>query len=181
MLRIITHSRALRYIWVASAFFIVRPAAIAQLAECTKTDCDNAKGIWACGTNGVPGDGTSHVAVTANGPPGAVACGQARAFRMGADNGFSGSCKVNPQPPTNANSKDRRCKSPNDDMSVEKCSSTTGSTASASCEYVNAQGAYPKFVELCACFSVPLKVGKSESNPPRPGKPLSVVKAKKAK
>ena len=142
-----------------ATFLLVATTAFAQQAETSVTDCladaCRAKGgIWSCGYGGVPGDGTSVVPVVATGPPGSVSCGHARTFRQNLDNDFKFDCKVVlPQPPTVANSSQRRCDGDASDMSIESCWSSSGGTASMTCTYVNSKNAPSKFVELCGCFS----------------------------
>jgi hypothetical protein len=57
-----------------------------------------------------------------------------------------------PQPPTPHNSLQRRCSGDAQDMSVEKCTITTGPSPTLSCEYMNTTNAYPKMLELCGCW-----------------------------
>jgi hypothetical protein len=150
-------------IGLLGTFLLVATTAFAQQAETSVTDClaDACKakgGTWSCGYGGVNGDGTSVVAVVATGPPGSVSCGHARTLRQNIDNDFKFNCKVDPpQPPTVANSSQRRCEGDASDMSVESCWSSSGSTASITCTYVNAKNAPSKLVELCGCFSRQLK------------------------
>src|SRR5208282_323829 len=138
-------------------FLLATGAAFAQQAETSVTDClaDACKGgVWSCGYNGVNGDGTSVVPVVATGPPGSVSCGHARTFRQEIDNDFKFDCPMNPpQPPTVANSSQRRCAKDASDMSVKSCWSSSGGAASIICTYVNAKGAPQKIVEVCGCFS----------------------------
>jgi hypothetical protein len=122
-----------------------------QVKDVDQVACKKAKGIWIKATQGIPGDGTSHVKIVATGPDGyEVVGGHASGLRQNLDNEWTFSCLMNPaQPPTVANSEERRCTPPGNDMSVEQCS-TNGSAVT--CEYVNQKNAPSKLVELGACF-----------------------------
>jgi Carboxypeptidase regulatory-like domain len=117
----------------------------------TAEACAAAKGSWQPNTGAVPGNGIP-TEVSVAFPPGAsrVLGSFARTSRMGLDNGFVAACPVDPaQPPSAANSAQRRCAAPAQDMSVEQC---LAAGSSLTCWYVNSVGANTKTVQLFGCF-----------------------------
>ena len=140
---------------VTGVFFgAVSMIANAEIAELDKAACDAKGGLQICTTIGIPGDGNRHnVSIQAASPTTKLLGGYARTFRQGLDNSYMYKCMMNPpQPPADANSLQRRCDQAAQDMSVERCTTTSGSSPTLSCEYVNAKGANPKMLELCGCW-----------------------------
>lgn len=125
-----------------------------NIPEMDAGGCQHNSGLWSSTQQGIPGDGNPHN-FAVNAPNGAAEFlgGTARGFRQTLDQSWSFTCTINPvQPPTVANSQQRRCTPPGDDMSVEKCTATSGSTGTLFCEYVNSTNAPPKMVELGGCW-----------------------------
>jgi hypothetical protein len=143
--------RLFSFVGFGLMLFGLSTIASAQLDDVDHAGCNKAKGTWVAGKQGIPGDGTSHVKITVNGPDGAsVKGGHAKGLRQNLDNDWTFSCLMNPaQPPSVPNSEQRRCTPPGNDMSVEQCS-INGSAAT--CEYVNAKGPPNKLVEVGVCF-----------------------------
>jgi len=129
-------------------------SASAQVKELDKAACESQGGTQQCNTNGINGDGNIHD-VTAPSPQGKpqLLGAYARTMRQGLDNDYRWRCMVDPpQPPTGENTWDRRCDDQARDMSVEKCTATSGSHPTLVCDYVNSTGARAKTVELCGCW-----------------------------
>ena len=125
-----------------------------SIPEMNADGCQRNKGHWNSSKQGIPGDGNRHN-FSVNSPNGAAEFlgGSARGYRMGLDTDWSFTCTINPaQPATVDNSQDRRCTPPGNDMSVEKCTATSGSSGTLFCEYVNSTNAPSKMVELGACW-----------------------------
>jgi hypothetical protein len=131
------------------------PQTSPNILEMDAGQCQSNNGKWVPSTQGIPGDGNPHN-FSVNAPNGAAQFlgGAARGFVQGHGNGFEFTCTINPvQPPTVQNSESRRCQpSPGNDMSVEKCIATSGSSGSLLCEYVNATNAPSKMIELGGCW-----------------------------
>jgi hypothetical protein len=125
-----------------------------QIVEMDKAACTAEKGTQNCVRLGIKGDGSVYgISVFAPIGKSHFLGGSARTLRQTLDSEFRWTCIMNPpQPPTVENSAQRRCTDQAQDMSVERCTATSGSSPSLSCEYVNSTGAKPKLVELCGCW-----------------------------
>lgn len=139
---------------VSSLLVSVSVDSIAQIEELDKEACEKKGGTQTCTEQAIPGNGNRHnFSVQAPAKGAKFLGGYVRTFRQGLDNSYRFTCPMNPQqPPTPGNSTLRRCSPDAQDMSVEKCGITSGSSPNLSCEYVNATGANPKMIELCGCW-----------------------------
>ena len=104
-----------------------------NIPEMDTAGCASKHGVWSKSElQGIPGDGNRHnYSVSAPNGASAFLGGNIRGFRALLDAGFSFTCTINPaQPATVQNSEERRCTSPGNDMSVEKCTATSSSSGS---------------------------------------------------
>ena len=124
------------------------------LIACNQARCGELEGEWRCGSSvGFPGGHLGQV--TADSPSGqpTVLCAELKAQRVDLDQDYVSTCPTDPpQPASAANSLDRRCTPPCNDMSVELCRAGGGSNASIICELKNADRAPAKRVLLCGCW-----------------------------
>src|SRR5262249_24069846 len=134
--------------------FQVSGAAQTQIVEVDEAACAAENGTQNCVRRDIKGDGNAYgISVFAPVGKSHFLGGSARTLRQTLDSEFKWTCIMNPpQPPTVENSAQRRCTDQAQDMSVERCAATSGSSPSLSCEYVNSTGAEPKLVELCGCW-----------------------------
>jgi|SRR5581483_1758055 len=125
-----------------------------QVKQIDKAACKKQGGTQVCTTRGINGDGNIvDVSVSAPNGKSEFLGGSARSMRQGRDNAFVHTCMMNPaQPPTVANTQQRRCTGDSSDMSVERCDATSGGNATLTCAYVNSTNAPQKLVELCGCW-----------------------------
>ena len=126
-----------------------------NIPEIDASGCAAQHGLWSKSElQGIPGDGNRHnYSVSGANGTSQFLGGSVRGFRADLDNGFSFTCTINPaQPASVENSEQRRCTAPGNDMSVEKCTATSGSSGSLFCEYVNATNAPSKRIELGGCW-----------------------------
>lgn len=127
-----------------------------NIPELDGAGCASRRGVWNSAQQGIPGDGNPHnFAVTAPNGTSQFLGGQARGWLENKDNGCcTFTCTLNPpQPASIQNSEQRRCTAPKgNDMSIESCTATTGSTGQLLCEYVNSTNAPSKMIELGGCW-----------------------------
>jgi hypothetical protein len=135
-------------------FFLLAFMGFAQVAETDEGACAQSHGVWTEGSaTGINGDGTTKVTASVTGPQGHTVLGAHAKGKREGDGEYTFSCTMNPpQPPTVANSEQRRCTPPGNDMSVESCS-VNGTTVG--CQYVNSKNAPVKLVIVGACFLKP--------------------------
>lgn len=149
-----------RVIGLSALFLLISVSSILaqdspNIPESDAGGCGAKHGVWATSQlQGIPGDGNRHnFSVSAPNGTSQFLGGAVRGFRADLDNGYSFTCTINPaQPASVANSEQRRCSPPGNDMSVEKCTATNGSTGQLFCEYVNATNAPTKRIELGGCW-----------------------------
>jgi hypothetical protein len=134
--------------------FTLQKISIAQLAEVKADECKAQGGTLSVAHQGIPGDGNVHDMST-SAPQGKTRFigSYIRTMRQNLDNDYKWRCMLNPpQPPSVDNSLQRRCDDQAQDMSVERCTVTSGSSPVFVCEYANATGANAKLMEMTACW-----------------------------
>jgi hypothetical protein len=149
----LTNSLMLTLAFLTFAFQL-SGAAQTQIVEVDKAACEAEKGTQNCVRRDIDGDGNVHD-VLVNAPEGKshFVGGSAQTLRPTLDSNFRWTCIMNPpQPPTVENAAQRRCTDQAQDMSVERCTTTSGNSPSLSCEYLNSKDAKTKVVQLCGCW-----------------------------